>query len=355
MTDVERSGPQPPPLPVNPPPGIDVSKTHVVAEFKHEVPLTTCRVGPGGDYVFAGAEDLNVYRWSLAEPTPEKTVLTGHTSWVRSLDFSRDGQWLYTGGYDGRIGVWPVAEPRPRYSQMINAHEGWVRWVRISPDGRLLASCGNDNLVKVWELPQGKLLRQFEGHQRYPYAVVFHPDGKRIVSFDLMGVIKEWEIGSGKELRSMEAKFMWGFDQKFRADMGGARDMQFSSDGKTLAVAGLSDVKNAFAGVHKPMILLVDWSQQKHLRKLTVDSFSGLAWGVRFHPQGFIVGVGAPQGGNKGMLWFWKPGEEKPFHSVKLSHCGRAVDLTPDARRVAVAQFDGYLRVYQLTQPVQHG
>ena len=75
-----------------------------------------------------------------------------------------------------------------------------------------------------------------------------------------------------------------------------------------------------------------------------------MAWGVWFHPDGFVMGVGAPQGGNKGAVWFWKPGEEKAFHTVTLTHCGRGLDLTPDHRRFAVAQFDGSLRVYQMTE-----
>ena len=305
--------PAPPPLPDNAPLPIDVKKTHMVSEFKHTVPLTTCRIDPSGRFVFAGAEDLNVYRWQLDQGQESKATLKGHQSWVRSMDFSKDGEWLYTGGYDDHIGVWKTDDSKPKPAKMIAAHKGWVRWVRVSPDGKLLASCGNDNLLKVWNLPDMTLVREFAGHKRYPYAVVFHPDGKRIVSFDLMGVIKEWEIATGKELRTLEAKFMWGFDQKFRADMGGARDMRFSDDGNTLAVAGLTEVTNAFAGVHKPMILLVDWEAGKHAKKLKQDSYKGMAWGVRFHPDGFLIGVGAPQGGANGVVWFWKPDEENRF------------------------------------------
>ncbi|MEO2036757.1 MAG: WD40 repeat domain-containing protein [Planctomycetaceae bacterium] len=327
---------------------VDVSKTHAVAEFKHEIPLTTCRIDPTGRFVFAGAEDFNVYRWEIDGVQESKTTLTGHQSWVRSMDFSPDGQWLYTGGYDHRIGVWRATDPVPVCGRLIDAHKGWVRWVRVNHSGQLLASCGNDHLVKVWALPEFELVHELKGHERFPYAAEFHPDGRRLVSFDLMGMIREWDLDTGKPLRSLEAKFMWGFDLKFQADMGGARDLCFSPDGKTLAVAGLTEVTNAFAGIHKPMILLVDWDKGEHQYKFKADS-SGMAWGVRFHPDGFIIGVGAPQGGNKGMLWFWNPGEEKAFHTITLSHCGRGLDLTPDATRIAVAQFDGHLRIYRMT------
>lgn len=339
--------PEPPPLPDEP---LDVTKTHVVAEFKHDIALTTCRLDPQARFVFAGAEDFHVYRWSLDGGNESKTAFSGHQSWVRSLDFSLDGELLYTAGYDDHIGVWETADSSPRPLKMIKAHDGWVRWVRVSPDGTQLVSCGNDNLIKLWSLPEGELIQQFQGHERYPYAAVFHPTESRIASFDLMGNLKDWDIESGKELRNYETKFMWGFDQKFRADMGGARDMLFSPDGKTLAVGGLTNVTNAFAGVHNPMITLFDWEKFEPRHKLTDKSYRGMSWGVQLHPKDFVVAIGAPQGGNKGMLWFWNPGEEKPFHSVTLSHCGRGLDMTADARRVAVAQFDGLLKIYQLTR-----
>lgn len=340
--------PAPPPLPENP---IDVTKTHVVAEFKHSLPLTTCRIDPSGRYVFAGAENFSVYRWEISSDDSSKTIFDGHQSWVRCLDFSRDGSLLFTAGYDHKIGIWNTGDASPKPIRMIDAHDGWVRWIRVSPNGKLLVSCGNDRLIKLWSIPDGKLLQEFSGHDRYPYAAVFHPDGKRLASFDLMGVIKAWDLETGKEQRSIEAKFMWGFDQKFRADMGGARDMRFSEDGRTLIVGGLTEVTNAFAGVHKPMVLLVDWDKFEHRHKWKDDAYKGMVWGVCEHPHGFLVASGAPQGGNKGMLWFLKPGEEKPFHSVQLSHCARGLDMTPDKRRLAVPQFDGKLCVYQMTAP----
>jgi WD40 repeat protein len=345
-----RTSPPPPSLPENP---LDVKQSHVVREFTHELPLTTCRIDPSGQFVFAGAEDFNVYRWNIDGDNKSKTVFSGHNSWVRSMDFSQDGRFLYTGGYDDHIGVWNTADAAPKPVKMVEAHKGWVRWVRVSHDGRYLASCGNDNLVKVWSLPDFALVQQFSGHKRFPYATVFHPDGKRLVSFDLMGIIKEWDLETGKELRSLEVKGMWGFDLKFQADMGGARDMRFSPDGKTLAVAGVTEVTNAFAGVAKPMIHLFDWETAKPGPSFKDDAFKGIAWGVRFHPEKFIIGAGAPQSGAKGMLWFWKPGEEKPFHTVTLTHCARGIDLTPDAKHLAVAQFDGKLKVYRLTAKVE--
>ena len=103
---------------------IDATRTHTVAEFRHDVPLTTCRIDPTGRFVFAGAEDRNVYRWEIDGTQDSKTVFSGHESWVRSMDFSPDGRWLYTGGYDDHIGIWQAAAASPVCNRMIDAHKG---------------------------------------------------------------------------------------------------------------------------------------------------------------------------------------------------------------------------------------
>ncbi len=325
---------------------IDPQKTRQTAEFKHDRPLTTCRVDPSGRFVFAGAEDLNVYRWEISEG--KKTELVGHESWVRSLDFTADGQWLLTAGWDGRVGWWRVDEPEPRPARMLDAHDGWVRWVRARADGKLIATCGNDNLVKVWDAADVQPIWQLAGHQRHVYSVDFHPDGRHLVSGDLMGVLKVWDLQSGREVRSLDAGAMTGYDKKFAADMGGARDMRFSADGKLLACAGITDVRNAFGGIQAALVLLLDWESGKPLRQLKDGDYQGVGWGVRFHRDGFIVAAAAHRNGS-GVLWFFQPDAEKPFHSVKLKACGRGLDITPDQTTLATAQSDGCLRLYQLT------
>ena len=87
--------PPPPPLPRDLPFAINAGKTHVVRTFTtDDVRLTTCRIDPTGTWVVAAAENFHVYRWPLAGPQSALAILHGHNSWVRSFDFSTDGNWL---------------------------------------------------------------------------------------------------------------------------------------------------------------------------------------------------------------------------------------------------------------------
>jgi WD40 repeat protein len=330
---------------------IEPAQTHLVQELKHNSPLIGCRFDPSGRFVFAGAQDNSVLRWELA--SGKKTPFVSHNSWVRALAFQPRDKVLFSGGYEGRILAWSVEgdSPVPRWS--IDAHKGWVRALAVNPDGRLLASCGNDNLVRLWSTTDGRPKGELAGHPCHVYNVAFHPEGKHLVSADLKGVVKVWDLATATLAREFDAGILHKYDNTFLADIGGIRGMAFSPDGALLACAGITEVTNAFAGVGKPLVVLFDWKAGKPKQLLRPkENFQGTAWGVGFHSTGHVVGVG---GGNGGTLWFWKPDQTPDVFALKLPTNARDLDLHPDGRRLAIAFFDGAVRVYDVGPRSQSG
>lgn len=326
------------------PDAIDPTKAVLSAQLKHTSPLIGCRFDPSGTFVFAGAQDNAIVRWPVAGG--KATVLTGHKSWVRALAFSARDRLLFSGDWAGRLIARPIeGESPPRWN--LEGHQGWLRALAVSPDDRTLASCGNDGLVKLWSIPDGKPLRTLAGHDNHVYNVAFHPDGKALVSADHKGVVKHWDPARGAVVRSFDAKVLHKYDTTFGAEIGGIRSMAFSPDGKLLACAGITNVSNAFAGVGNPLVVLFDWESGKvkvQLRPKT--TFQGTAWGVVFHPQGFLLGVG---GGSGGALWAWKPTEATAYHTLTLPNNARDLALHPNGKRVAIPFYDSTLRLYDLT------
>jgi WD40 repeat protein len=323
---------------------VDPAQTRLVKELKHTRPLIGCRFDPTGRFVFAGSEDNTIQRWEIG--TGKKTDFVGHKSWVRGLAFVPNEKLLLSGDYTGRVLSWPLDADKPTVARTVEAHHGWVRALSVGPDGRLLATCGNDHLVKLWSLPDCKLVREFAGHSSHVYNVAFHPSGQRLASADLMGIVKDWDAGKGTLVRDLDASVLHKYDTTFAADIGGVRSMTFDRDGKLLACAGITEVSNAFAGVGKPVIVLFDWATGKRKQLLVPkEAFQGTAWGVAFHPLGFIIGAG---GGNGGALWFWKPEEAQAFFTLKLPQNARDLDLHPDGKQLAVAGADGVLRTYEM-------
>jgi hypothetical protein len=325
----------------------DPTATRLVQTITHDRPVLTCRFEPNGDFLFAGAEDNNFHRWDLF--TISAVHQKGHKSWIGTMgSLTPAGNLFVTGGHEGKIAWWNSLEPDPTPARIVDAHKGYVRAVAVSPDGQLVATGGNDNLVRVWSAADGTLVKELAGHPRHVYNVAFHPSGKALISGDLMGTLKQWEVGSWTMTRELDAKLLSKYDNGFKADVGGIRAIDFSPDGKLLAVGGITDVSNAFAGIGNPLVLLFDWESGKQVKQLKPkDNIQGSVWGVRFHPSGeFLIGSG---GGPAGALWFWKPDDEKSFHAIGLASVAYDLTLHPDGLRLAVPLFDKTIRIYDMS------
>jgi WD40 repeat protein len=323
----------------------DPAQAHVAKTFAHTSPWVSCRFDPKGRYIFAGAEDNRVWRYTLADGA--KTELAGHESWVRAIAFHPEGDTLITGGYEGRLLWWPASAEKPAPTRTVNAHNGWVRAVAVSPDGSLAASCGNDKLVKLWKLEDGSLIKELPGHESHVYNVAFHPGGKALVSGDLKGNLFHWDLTNHTLARKFAAAAVYKYDETFRADIGGVRGIAFSKDGKTLACSGITAVSNAFAGIGNPAFIEFDWEAGKEtITHLSKAKLQGVGWGVALHPAGFTVGISG--GGAGGHLLFFKPGEANEFHTLNLGNTARDLDLHPDGLQLVTAHFDKNLRLVKL-------
>ncbi len=324
---------------------IDPTKTALSREYKHTRPLTACHWEPLSRFLFFGAEDNFVHRYELDGGAV--VSLSAHDSWVRGFGSSPDGEILYTGGYDGRLVFWPAAAEAPEPLRTIDAHQGWIRALAVSPDGKSVATCGNDRLVKLWDTADGALIREFAGHKSHVYNLIFLPDSNMLVSCDLKGVVMSWARDSGESRELLTVEALHKYDTGFRADIGGARSMALRSDGAQLALGGITNVTNAFAGVGEPAVALINLEESKlDLLLESKEKKRGTTWGVAHHPNGFWVGLTG--GGGGGWLYFWKGDTKHEFFGMKLKSDGRGMSLSPDCTQIAVAHADSHLRTYML-------
>ena len=324
---------------------VDPAKVRMTREFKHTRPLTSCHWEPRSRFVFFGAEDNLVHRLDMADGTLLPIAL--HDSWVRSFASSPDGEILYTAGFDGRLVFWPAGADTPSPIRVISAHEGWIRAIAISPCGKYLATCGNDHFVKLWDAADGTFLREYVGHQTHVYNVAFLPDSTQIISCDLKGVVRAWQVGTTESRELATVKQLHEYDTTFRADIGGARGIAIRPDGLVVALGGITNVTNAFAGVGEIAIALVRTDTGDIERVLeSKEKTKGTIWGVAYHPNRFWIGVSG--GGGGGWLHFWNDDSNELFTQVKLANDCRGMSLAPDHRQLAVAHADMHLRIYLL-------
>ena len=326
---------------------VDPVKATVVRESRYDRSRRSCAFDRSGRFIFSGGDENVVRRWDLEED--RHTTLSGHASWVFSFAFPLSGDILITGGYDGRLAWWELAaaEPKP-LSILRGAHQGWIRSIALSPDGTLLATCGNDRLVKVWSVETRQLVQELTGHTCHVYSVAFHPGGAQLVSADHLGVIREWDVASWKETRKLDASPLYTWNKSYRAAAGGVRNMGFSHDGNWLAGCGLTDATDTFGQVVYPAVVLFEWKSGQRIRvQRSGGDEMGVAWGVTFHPSDdFYTAV---CGGKDGQhLYFLNRDADQPFHTATLPSAGRDLSFNADGTQIAIAQFDGAVRLVDI-------
>ncbi len=151
--------------------------------------------------------------------------LTGHAGGVNAVAFDQAGKRIVSGGDDGTVRVWSVAD-RQQIPLRPMAHDGPVLAVAFSPDGETIASGGTRAAVES-RAPNGQAASQKTETVRLWASRTGEPDSRggfgrrmdkvtslafsgndRIVAGGADGALRQWNIdGSGPTDRRFDALF----------------------------------------------------------------------------------------------------------------------------------------------------
>jgi WD40 repeat protein len=146
-----------------------------------------------------GIAVLALLLYWATRPKPLLT-LKGHTSLVRSVAWSPDGQRLATASDDDTAKVWDAASGQELLTLRGNSKGmSSVAWSppQTGKDERL-ATGSYDNTAKVWDAASGKELLTLRGHTNSVYSVAWSPDGQRLATASRDHTAKVWEAASGR-------------------------------------------------------------------------------------------------------------------------------------------------------------
>jgi hypothetical protein len=194
----------------------------------------------------------------LFDPETGKEIsrLDGHASGgVRRVEFTPDGKKLVSGGFDGHVRVWDLADGKELHA--LKADAGTVYGIAISFDGKTIASSGRDGL-KLWDLVSGKELPREEMNRHNCIAVAFSPDSKLVAAGD-SSTVTLWEVATGKQAGSITG---------FKGELS---QLLFSGDGRTL-----------FTGSYDRAVRL--WEVRTGRLIHEAEGHTGWVWGIALSP-----------------------------------------------------------------------
>ncbi|KAK3025684.1 hypothetical protein RJ639_042024 [Escallonia herrerae] len=117
---------------------------------------------------------------------------------VSSLAFSRDGQLLACGGFDGLIQVWDISSGNLKCT--LEGPGAGIEWVRWHPRGHLVLAGSEDSTVWLWNADKSAYLNMFSGHGSSVTCGDFTPDGRTICTGSDDASLRIWNPKSGENI-----------------------------------------------------------------------------------------------------------------------------------------------------------
>ncbi|XVE63993.1 hypothetical protein DITRI_Ditri07aG0065200 [Diplodiscus trichospermus] len=113
--------------------------------------------------IVSASRDRTIKLWNTLGEC-KYTIQDGdaHTDWVSCVRFSPSTlqPTIVSASWDKTVKVWNLTNCKIRNT--LTGHTGYVNTVAVSPDGSLCASGGKDGVILLWDLAEGKKLYSLE-------------------------------------------------------------------------------------------------------------------------------------------------------------------------------------------------
>jgi len=124
----------------------DITTMERISSIQQESVVDAMVFSPDGNRI-ASSSGNQICVWETA--TGRKTTCMQHDegTWVKSIAFSPNGQWLISGSGDRTARVWEISTGQ-EIARVV--HDWPVTQVAFSPDSRFVVSSSGDQTVRVW-------------------------------------------------------------------------------------------------------------------------------------------------------------------------------------------------------------
>ncbi|RPI78927.1 MAG: WD40 repeat domain-containing protein, partial [Chloroflexi bacterium] len=340
---------------------------------------------PDGQSMLTASVDETIRIWDVSTfNNAGFFVLSGSDDRLNKVALESNGRYLATAGHDGIVKLWTMPEGRELFT--LSAHNGPVWDITFSPDGQSLASAGADNIARVWDIraslasSNNSARLELSGHDDQSSSlgnqpgirqVAFSPDGETLLTAGADGIIKLWNINTGQETGVFKfeptrygvrgvtsAAFspngeqlaaltegpeamvrVWEvetgeklFEASRHVEMDASFDLEYSPDGKHLAISGLNITITIYDVLSRQVVS-------------TITGYKSAVMGIAYSHDGFFLATSHAEGTVK--VWNLTTGQELltlPGNSNPVS----SVVFSPDGEYLITSGFDGTARVFVL-------
>jgi WD40 repeat protein/DNA-binding SARP family transcriptional activator len=323
-----------------------------------------------GKVLATTSDDGSVDVWDVPTETLRETF-SGHAGAAVGPVFSPDGATLYTASHDGGVFAWDVhgtrrlgrpfiAAPRPSGGAGPRPQTGGPGAVAVSPDSSLFVTSPGPNRVTLWRARDLAVLAELRGPCGGVQSLAFSHDGRLVAATGDSRTTVVWNVRTRKienlmgPAKSGSIGVNFSYDDQIVGTAGGdgivrlydvrtgrrvsrlitprkttLQDLDFSSDGRWLAAAGLGE---------KVFI----WNLRARSLQRAIPH-GQLIFAIRFSPDGKRIATGD----NKGNVDFWDAATGRQVGRELRGQNGAVISVTysPDGSQVMTTSSDGKFRL----------
>jgi hypothetical protein len=161
-----------------------------------------------------------------------------HTDSVRAVEYSPDGNMIYTGSKDMSMAVITNGVMAGR---IMEAHPAPIYTVLHVTNGNVLASGDDDGMIRIWDLRQaskGKkhsIIMEFAEHEGTVSQMIYHKESQQIVSVSNDGMLGVFDLRKGE---------LYAMSDNFEEDLSSVAIMK---EGKKVVASGADGIINIFS------------------------------------------------------------------------------------------------------------
>jgi WD40 repeat protein/energy-coupling factor transporter ATP-binding protein EcfA2 len=222
---------------------------------KHSSWIRSIKFTPDNNYVITGSEDVRIGIWNLSSNPRtfrsevqkiEGNTDEGNKAWIRAIDISADGKYLVSASDANTYCIWKFNENWSNESESLyledtcesDKHDGRVTSVAFSPkdenDEYLIASASEDKTICLWDL-KGDRSCEFTGHKNRVLSVRFSPDSNYLISGSQDKTLRLWDLKKvSKETEDISEAV------EYNGHTDAVRAVLFSPDSK-MVISGSAD------------------------------------------------------------------------------------------------------------------
>lgn len=284
--------------------------------------------------------------------------LAGHTLGTAALSWSQTGQYLASGGQDGKVRVWTVGGGVADASGSFDGGAAWVERVAWCPTADVLASAAGKKL-RLWD-PAGTLLREYPAHPSTIADIQWKP-GETLLASAAYGQLALWRVDQAEPVRQFNWKgsmlaLAWSPDGRYVATgdqdctvhfwiVKTGEDLQMS--GYPTKVRELSwDPTSRFlatGGGAVPCVWDCAGKGPAGTAPLQFEAHTDRLSALAFQHKGPVLA----SAGLDGLVAAWEPGKQQnALALVKLDAPVSQIAWSPNDRYLAVGTETGLLAVY---------